>query len=61
LAPIASAGARRRLDENARPRFEVDPAEGRIAAVYSMLNPDKLGHLGPTSTLGLRLVVQRPA
>jgi RNA polymerase sigma-70 factor (ECF subfamily) len=34
-------------------------AEGRIAAVYSMLNPDKLGHLGPTSTIGLRPVVER--
>jgi RNA polymerase sigma-70 factor (ECF subfamily) len=32
----------------------LDVAEGRIAAIYSMLNPDKLSHLGPTSTLGLR-------
>jgi RNA polymerase sigma-70 factor, ECF subfamily len=31
-----------------------DLAEGRVARIYSMLNPDKLGHLGPTSTLGLR-------
>jgi RNA polymerase sigma-70 factor, ECF subfamily len=29
-------------------------AGGRVARIYSMLNPDKLGHLGPTSTLGLR-------
>jgi RNA polymerase sigma-70 factor (ECF subfamily) len=34
-------------------------AEGRIARVYSMLNPDKLRHLGPTSTLGLRPVTER--
>ncbi|WP_231379282.1 RNA polymerase sigma-70 factor [Candidatus Solirubrobacter pratensis] len=34
-------------------------AEGRIARVYSMLNPDKLGHLGPTSTLGLRPAIER--
>jgi RNA polymerase sigma-70 factor (ECF subfamily) len=30
-----------------------------VTAVYSMLNPDKLAHLGPTSTLGLRPVVDR--
>ncbi len=34
-------------------------ASGRIAGIYSMLNPDKLAHLGPTSTLGLRPVVDR--
>jgi RNA polymerase sigma-70 factor (ECF subfamily) len=33
-------------------------AGGEIAAVYSMLNPDKLGHLGPTSALGLRPVTR---
>ncbi len=32
----------------------LDVAGDRIAAIYSMLNPDKLGHLGPTSELGLR-------
>jgi RNA polymerase sigma-70 factor (ECF subfamily) len=32
----------------------LDIADGRVTRVYSMLNPDKLGHLGPTSTLGLR-------
>jgi RNA polymerase sigma-70 factor (ECF subfamily) len=31
-----------------------EPAGDRIARIYSMLNPDKLGHLGPTSTIGLR-------
>jgi RNA polymerase sigma-70 factor (ECF subfamily) len=30
-----------------------------IAAIYSMLNPDKLAHLGPTSALGLRPVAGR--
>ncbi len=32
----------------------LDVVDGRIVAIRSMLNPDKLGHLGPTSTLGLR-------
>jgi RNA polymerase sigma-70 factor, ECF subfamily len=32
---------------------------GRISAIYSMLNTDKLSHLGPTSTLGLRPQVSR--
>jgi hypothetical protein len=34
-------------------------AGAAIAAIYSMLNPDKLGHPGPTSTLGLRPFVGR--
>jgi len=33
---------------------QVDIADGRIQRVHSMLNPDKLGHLGPVSDLGLR-------
>ena len=32
----------------------VDVVDGRVASIYSMLNPEKLGHLGETSTLGLR-------
>jgi RNA polymerase sigma-70 factor (ECF subfamily) len=32
----------------------LDVVDGRVASIYSMLNPDKLGHLGETSTLGLR-------
>jgi RNA polymerase sigma-70 factor (ECF subfamily) len=36
-----------------------DIADGRIQTIHSMLNPDKLGHLGPTSTLGLRPSIQR--
>jgi RNA polymerase sigma-70 factor (ECF subfamily) len=32
----------------------LDVVDGRIASIYSMLNPEKLGHLGGTSTLGLR-------
>src|SRR4051812_23617944 len=32
----------------------LDVVDGRIASIYSMLNPEKLGHLGETSTLGLR-------
>jgi RNA polymerase sigma-70 factor, ECF subfamily len=31
-----------------------DVEDGRIARVYSMLNPDKLAHLGPLSELALR-------
>jgi RNA polymerase sigma-70 factor (ECF subfamily) len=34
--------------------MSVDVVDGRIARVYSQLNPDKLGHLGPLSPLGLR-------
>jgi RNA polymerase sigma-70 factor (ECF subfamily) len=29
-------------------------AGGVVTRVHSMLNPDKLGHLGPVSELGLR-------
>jgi RNA polymerase sigma-70 factor (ECF subfamily) len=32
----------------------LDVVDGRVASIYSMLNPDKLGHLGETSDLGLR-------
>ena len=32
----------------------LDVADGRIARVHSMLNPDKLGHLGPVSDIALR-------
>jgi RNA polymerase sigma-70 factor, ECF subfamily len=32
----------------------LDIRDGRVVAIHSMLNPAKLGHLGPTSTLGLR-------
>jgi RNA polymerase sigma-70 factor (ECF subfamily) len=33
---------------------QVDIADGRIQRVHSLLNPDKLGHLGVVSDLGLR-------
>ncbi len=32
----------------------LDIADGRVAAIQSILNPDKLAHLGPTSTVALR-------
>ena len=32
----------------------LDVEEGRIRRVRSILNPDKLGHLGDVSDLGLR-------
>jgi RNA polymerase sigma-70 factor (ECF subfamily) len=32
----------------------LDVVDGRIARVHSMLNPDKLGHLGPVSDIALR-------
>ncbi|HEY7075556.1 MAG TPA: RNA polymerase sigma factor SigJ [Solirubrobacteraceae bacterium] len=32
----------------------LDVAGGRVTALYSILNPDKLSHLGPLSPLGLR-------
>jgi RNA polymerase sigma-70 factor (ECF subfamily) len=34
--------------------MSVDIVDGRVARIYSLLNPDKLGHLGELSTLGLR-------
>ena len=37
----------------------VDVEGGRIVRLFSILNPDKLAHLGETSTLGLRPGVQR--
>ncbi len=36
-----------------------DVVDGRIARLYSILNPDKLDHLGPVSDLGLRPSVRR--
>jgi RNA polymerase sigma-70 factor (ECF subfamily) len=38
----------------------VDVEGGAIRRVYSVLNPDKLGHLGPLSGLGLRPVRATP-
>ena len=32
----------------------LDIEGGRIATIYSMLNPEKLGHLGPVSDVALR-------
>lgn len=32
----------------------IDVFDGRIVRLHSMLNPEKLAHLGPTSTLALR-------
>src|SRR4051812_48558618 len=32
----------------------LDIVDGRIASIYSILNPEKLSHLGETSDLGLR-------
>ncbi len=32
----------------------LDIEGGRVAAIYSMLNPEKLGHLGPVSDVALR-------
>jgi RNA polymerase sigma-70 factor (ECF subfamily) len=32
----------------------LDIQDGRVIAIRSVLNPDKLGHLGATSTIGLR-------
>ncbi len=32
----------------------LDVVGGRITAIHSILNPDKLAHLGETSDLGLR-------
>jgi RNA polymerase sigma-70 factor, ECF subfamily len=37
----------------------LDVVEGRVASIYSMLNPAKLSHLGDTSELGLRPSAQR--
>ena len=31
-----------------------DVEGGRIRAIHSIVNPDKLGHLGPTSDIALR-------
>jgi RNA polymerase sigma-70 factor (ECF subfamily) len=37
----------------------LDVVDGHITAIYSMLNPSKLSHLGETSELGLRPSAQR--
>ena len=34
--------------------FALDIADGRVHAIRSVVNPDKLGHLGPVSDLALR-------
>jgi RNA polymerase sigma-70 factor (ECF subfamily) len=34
--------------------FCLDVVDGAIAAVRSVLNPDKLGHLGPLSSMALK-------
>jgi RNA polymerase sigma-70 factor (ECF subfamily) len=35
--------------------------DGRVAAIHSIVNPEKLTHLGPTSTIGLRPSASRSA
>jgi RNA polymerase sigma-70 factor (ECF subfamily) len=32
----------------------LDIQDGRVVTIHSILNPEKLGHLGPVSDLGLR-------
>ncbi|HEX5146190.1 MAG TPA: RNA polymerase sigma factor SigJ [Conexibacter sp.] len=34
--------------------FSVDVLDGRVVRLHSILNPDKLGHLGPLSEMALR-------
>ena len=36
----------------------IDVADGAVQRIHSMLNPDKLGHLGPVSDVGLRPAVR---
>jgi RNA polymerase sigma-70 factor (ECF subfamily) len=38
----------------------LDVSGGRVARVHSILNPDKLGHLGPVSDVALRPATRRP-
>jgi RNA polymerase sigma-70 factor, ECF subfamily len=40
--------------------FSFDVAGGAVTAIYSIVNPDKLSHLGETSELGLRPSATRP-
>jgi hypothetical protein len=32
--------------------MELDIADGAVQAIHAVLNPDKLGHLGPVSDVG---------
>jgi RNA polymerase sigma-70 factor (ECF subfamily) len=34
--------------------FTLEIADGAVQTIRSVVNPDKLGHLGPVSTLGRR-------
>jgi RNA polymerase sigma-70 factor (ECF subfamily) len=38
--------------------MSVDVADGAVQRIHSMLNPDKLGHLGPLSDVALRPAVR---
>ena len=38
--------------------MSIDVADGAVQRIHSMLNPDKLGHLGPVSDVGLRPAVR---
>jgi RNA polymerase sigma-70 factor, ECF subfamily len=38
--------------------LSLDVADGAVQRIHSMLNPDKLGHLGPLSDVGLRPTVR---
>ena len=38
--------------------LSLDVADGAVQRIHSMLNPDKLGHLGPISDVALRPVVR---
>ena len=34
--------------------FELDVADGVVQAIHAVVNPDKLGHLGPVSDVARR-------
>ena len=40
--------------------FELDIAEGTVQAIRSVVNPDKLRHLGPVSDVALLPETRRP-
>ena len=41
--------------------LSIDVADGAVQRIHSMLNPDKLGHLGPLSDVALRPAVRGAA
>lgn len=46
---VRTMAAARHVEKTVPPMFELGVADGVVRAVRAVVNPDKLGHIGPVS------------